>query len=372
MGFLRYSVIFTIVLLCFRFSVKAQDPSFSQYKFNKLYFNPAYAGYNEEHHLSFAYRNLWPNVPGMPFAGPLANYQIAADFFMRYGQPRKSKMAFTGALGGFCSQNFEGAAHLMTTAFGVTYAQHFPIIQNVNELPQLLLSFGLKGYATQTRINWDKLVYSDQLDVDYGITGTSTSAASRTGIGSRWGGDLDGGLLISNYFKGKDNWYNEFGFSAAHLVESSIALSDKQRIFKTPLKLSGSYRTKFALVQKQFFTGITLLYEHQGKFSEFNTGLDFYIRTSKNRPNTPLILSVGHRMSLNQIAEKKQNTKAFIAGFGFEGKVRGMKNATYYIGFAADVPYSGLSVKSFGAYEISVGFNITKRTNGEKTDCYSF
>ncbi len=82
MQLLRYLVL-SLVTVLFTFAlVKAQDPSFSQYKFNKLYFNPAYAGYNEEHHVSFAYRNLWPNVPGVPVAGPLANYQVAADFFI--------------------------------------------------------------------------------------------------------------------------------------------------------------------------------------------------------------------------------------------------------------------------------------------------
>jgi type IX secretion system PorP/SprF family membrane protein len=369
-------------LVCFTFlslatvllpfiSVKAQDPSFSQYKFNKLYFNPAYAGYNEEHHVSFAYRNLWPNVPGIPVAGPLANYQVSADFFIRYGQPKRSKMAFTGAVGVFCNQNFEGSAHLMTSSFGVTYAQHFPIIQNVNELPQLLFSVGLKGYATNARINWDKLIYSDQLDIDYGITGSSL--AGRNGIGTRWGGDVDAGGLLSSYFKGKDDWYNEIGFAAAHIVSSSLALSGSNNgLIKTPLKLSGSYRTKIALVHRQFFTGVLLLYEQQGKFSEFNTGVDFYIRTSKNGTSTPLILSIGHRLSLNQIAEKKQNTKALIAGVGFEGKVKGVRSATYYIGFSADVPYTGLSGKTFGAYEISVGFNIAKRTQSAKTDCFSF
>lgn len=348
----------------------AQDPAFSQYKYNKLYYNAAYAGYNEEHHLALAYRNLWPNVPGMPVAGPLANYQVSADFFMRYGQPARAKMAFTGALGGFCNQNFEGAASLMTSAFGITYAQHFPIIQRVGELPQLFLSVGLKGYVNQVRINWDKLVYSDQLDVNYGIT--SSSAASRTGIGQKWGGDMDLGVLLSNYWKGEDNWYNEFGFATAHLIESSVALSGKQLMVKTPLKLTGSYRTKIALVRKQLFTGITLLYEQQGKFSEFNSGLDFYIRMSKSRSGTPLVLSIAHRISLLQLNDKRQNTKAFIAGFGIEGKLKSLQNATYYIGFAADIPYSGLSVKSLGAYEISLGLNFTKRSSQNRTDCFSF
>lgn len=350
--------------------LRAQDPSFSQYKYNKIFYNPAYAGYNEEHHVSAAYRNLWPNVPGVPIAGPIANYFIAGDFFMRYTQPQRGKMAFTGALGGFVGQNFEGAGHLMTSSFGIMYAQHFPIIQYLAELPQLLLSIGIKGYATNVRINWSRLVYSDQLDLDYGITGSS--AASRVGVGQRWGGDLDVGALLINHWKGKDNWYNEFGFSAAHLVESSLALSGNDQMVTIPLKYTATYRTKIALIKKTFFTGVTLLFEHQGKFNEFNSGMDFYIRTSKSRPGTPLVLTVGHRLSLYQLGNKKQNTKAIIAGFGIEGKLKTVRNMTYYIGFAADIPYTGLSIKSLGAYEISVGLNIPHHSAQERSDCFSF
>lgn len=358
-----------MILLCH--IVKAQDPSFSQYKFNKLYFNPAYAGYNEEHHFSIAYRNLWPNVPGTPVAGPLANYQLSGDFFIRYGKSKRAKTAFTGAVGVFCNQDFEGSAHLMISNFGITYAQHFPVIQRVNELPQLLLSIGLKGYGTQARINWNNLVYSDELDIDYGIT--QNSIADKNGIGSRWGADMDlGGLLVS-YYKGKDDWYNEIGFTAAHIVASATALSGSNNdMVKTPLKLSASYRTKVALVKRQLFTGVTMLYEKQGRFSEFNTGVDFYIRTSKNAPNTPLIFSVGHRLSLAQLNDKRQNTKAIIAGVGFEGRIKSAKNVSYYMGFSADIPYSGLSVKTFGAYEVSLGLNISKRKQGAKADCFSF
>lgn len=350
-------------------AVHAQDPAFSQYKYNKVFYNAAYSGYNEEHHVSLAYRNLWPNVPGMPFAGPIANYFISGDFFMRYGEIGRGKTAFTGAVGGFVGQNFEGSGQLMTSAFGIMYAQHFPIVQNTNELPQLLLSIGAKGYVNQARINWDKLVYTDQLDIDYGIT--QSSAASQSGIGQRWGGDVDVGALLINNWKGKDNWYNEFGFAAAHIVSSSLAFSGNDLV-KTPLKYTATYRTKIALVQKRFFTGVTLLYEHQGKFDEFNSGLDFYIRVKKSQPGTPLVLSAAHRMSLYQITDKRQNTKALIAGVGVEGKFNQSSNTTYYIGFAADIPYSGLSVKSAGAYEISIGLHFSKRSMQNRTDCFSF
>lgn len=366
-----YSVrLFKILLLTISSCtlVYGQDPSFSQHKFNKIYFNPAYAGYNEEHHVALAYRNLWPNVPGIPFAGPLANYQLSADFFFREGQARRSMMAFTGAVGGFCNQDFEGEGHLMTSTVGLSFAQHFPVVQRASELPRLLFSFGFKAYAVNVRVNWDKLVSSDELSVDQGIIG---STSGRTGIGQRWGGDFDfGGLIINNY-KGQSNWYNEIGFAAAHIVASPLALSQSNDVSrKVPTKYTASYRTKFVAVPKQLYTGLTLLFEKQANFYELNTGFDIYLGLNKRNGTTPIILSIAHRTSIMQF---KKNTKAFIAGVGHEGYFRkGNQPILYYLGFAADIPYGGLSYQTFGAYELSLGISISKRVQGEKTDCASF
>ncbi len=345
-----------------------QDPSFSQYKFNKLFFNPAYAGYNEQHHIVVGYRTLWPNVPGRPFAGPLANYQVAADFFFREGQGSRSKTAFTGGAGLFCAQDFEGEGQLITSIVGATFAQHFPVIQNAAELPRLLFAFGLKGYAVNTRVNWDKLVSSDQLDINLGVVGSS--ANGRTGIGRRWGGDLDFGMLVINNFKGKSNWYNEIGFSAAHLVRSSVALSrSNEPGTRVPIKFGGSYRTKFVVVQKQLYMGLTMLFQNQAKFYDLNTAFDIYLGLGK-KDATPLIITLAHRTSVSQI---KKNTKAFVAGLGHEGYIsKSRSTILYYIGFAADIPYDGLSFQSMGAYEISLGISIPKRKQGERTDCATF
>lgn len=346
----------------------SQDASFSQHKFNKIYFNPAYAGYNEEHHVTLAYRNLWPNVPGVPFAGPLANYQLSADFFFREGQAKRSMMAFTGAVGGFCTQDFEGEGHLMTSSVGLSFAQHFPVVQHTSELPRLLLSFGLKAYAVNVRVNWDKFVSSDELSVDHGISG---STSGRTGIGQRWGGDFDFGGLFINNFKGQANWYNEVGFAVAHIVASPLALSGSNDISKkTPTKYTASYRTKFAAVQKQLYTGVTILFEKQANFYELNTGFDIYLGLGKKSGITPLILSIAHRTSIMQI---KKNTKMFIVGIGHEGYFKRVNQPIlYYLGFAADIPYGGLNYQTFGAYELSLGISISKRNRSERIDCASF
>lgn len=62
-----------LVILClFLFFVNnrnvfgQQDPQYSQYMFNTLIINPAYAGYKETYNLSAIYRSQWAGVEGAP------------------------------------------------------------------------------------------------------------------------------------------------------------------------------------------------------------------------------------------------------------------------------------------------------------------
>ncbi len=51
-----------------------QDVQFSQYMFNGLYINPAYAGYREQWNVNVFYRTQWQGFPGAP-----KTFSAAAD-----------------------------------------------------------------------------------------------------------------------------------------------------------------------------------------------------------------------------------------------------------------------------------------------------
>jgi len=62
----------TIMLLLLSFTVTAlaqQDPMYSQYVFNGLVLNPAYAGTRDVLSATLLYRNQWVNLPGAPKTG---------------------------------------------------------------------------------------------------------------------------------------------------------------------------------------------------------------------------------------------------------------------------------------------------------------
>jgi type IX secretion system PorP/SprF family membrane protein len=56
-----------LLLTMFSMSVQAQQlPQFSQYIFNGLHINPAYAGYKGDGYIQTSYRSQWINFPGAP------------------------------------------------------------------------------------------------------------------------------------------------------------------------------------------------------------------------------------------------------------------------------------------------------------------
>lgn len=111
-----------------------QDAQFSQYMFNGIYINPAYAGYKEQLNLHSFYRNQWTGVKGAPKTFSFAVDAIANDgnvglalqvgsdswgaqntlsayanyaYRIRLGQSESSRLAF-GVGGGIIQHGIDG------------------------------------------------------------------------------------------------------------------------------------------------------------------------------------------------------------------------------------------------------------------------
>lgn len=68
-----------ILLLFSKLAQGQQDAQFSQYMFNGIYINPAYAGYKEQLNLHAFYRNQWTGIQGAPKTMSVAIDAIAND-----------------------------------------------------------------------------------------------------------------------------------------------------------------------------------------------------------------------------------------------------------------------------------------------------
>ncbi len=345
-----FSIAFSLLAVC----LYSQDPTFSQFDANQLYYNPAYAGYRKEARLEVTYRDLWPTVPGRQFPGPLATYAATGDAYFSI------QNRFNGGAGAFVMQDEEGQGFLTTTSVGIMYSQHMPNIRSKSDkLDRFNVYLGFKAYYNNIHVNWSKFVFSDQLNPDLGITGPS--AFNQEVISSRSYFDMDFGVVVRNNFRAKGKWYNEIGFAMAHVLEPSIALTGNNNdADRLPRKYVATYRSNIALAGDYFYLGPTVLFENQAKFYSMNAGLEFYSRLNRKHETIPLSVGVYNRFSVitknEETGQQKINTSAIIIDITHKGSFSTAKNSLgYSVGFSVDLPYLGLGLQTGGAYELTFG-----------------
>src|SRR5688500_12762255 len=94
----RVFILVGIVLMNF-VSIAQQDAQFSQYMFNGLYINPAYAGYKEQANIHSFYRSQWTGFQGAP-----QTMSLAGDMVLKEGNVGLGLLLsndFTGAQSNF-------------------------------------------------------------------------------------------------------------------------------------------------------------------------------------------------------------------------------------------------------------------------------
>ena len=353
---------FLLLIICIALSgiCMAQDPTISNYNHNQYYYNPAYTGYQGGYQIAATYRTQWPNVPGKIFPGPLST---SYGFFNAGISKGEYYIAGAGAFG---MQDVEGQGFLTTSTGGLSYAQHFPIrIYKADDLPRLEISIGFKGYINSISVNWNKLIFGDQLSIDNGINGSS--AFDHTGIESILTGDMDAGLLLQNNFMGKKDWHNELGFAMDHIVSPATSLlRSTEATTRIPRKFIASYRSTVRLQNGHFFIGPTVLFENQSNFYDLNTGVEFFYKNNPRSAGIPFSISFGHRFSITQ---DQKNTNAIIVSVTHKGVIGKTNPTIYYAGFSVDCPYAGLGLQTNGAYELSIGVVIPSKGNNRFSEC---
>ncbi|MDN5288069.1 MAG: type secretion system rane protein PorP/SprF [Mucilaginibacter sp.] len=151
----KYILFFALLLACSR--TLAQDHMYSQFFNSPVYLNPALNGQFEgDLRMNLIYRNQFTSVPGG------FNYITAS---VDYNIPK-----FGGGIGMIFTRGSEGSAGLIKNNIAGIYSYSVGSDDYV-------LSFGLQAGITNRSVNYGKLVFSDQIDPQFGyIPGTPTSA----------------------------------------------------------------------------------------------------------------------------------------------------------------------------------------------------
>ena len=141
------SLVFGILL---GFPAVGQDINYSQYFSTPLYYNPAFTGLNTGMRARFLFRDQWPTLPV-----DIKSYYFSADIGDR-------NLPGAGGLGIMVHSDDPGYGLISNLEAALTVGVRIPMSSF------MVAQVGVKAAVVQRLVNWDELVFSDQLDPKYG------------------------------------------------------------------------------------------------------------------------------------------------------------------------------------------------------------
>jgi type IX secretion system PorP/SprF family membrane protein len=130
--------------------LNAQDPIFTQFYNNPLYYNPGTVGLNQGMRMRFNYRDQWPSLPV-----DFKTYDFSMDVAER-------NIPGSGGIGIIALSDKAGTGNMKTSILGLATSVRVPLQEN------MIAQVGIMTSFVQKMINWDDLVFTDQLNSRYG------------------------------------------------------------------------------------------------------------------------------------------------------------------------------------------------------------
>lgn len=186
-------------------SVSGQDFIFSQFFNAPMHLNPAYVGMNGGLSGTATYRRQWNQIPE-----GFNSLYVAVDNF---------EPCLPGAFGLSIARDVEGEGLLMTTAAKIQmgFVARVDARRAVHNF-----RFGISPFWMEKRIDWDRLVFSDQLDSRFGnINPTAFDPGSM--LAAQFGG-VDFGFIhrMDIRKKGKEDIQIDYGIALNNLLNFSL------------------------------------------------------------------------------------------------------------------------------------------------------
>ena len=316
----------TLCLLLLAGSLAAQDPVFSQFYALPLQLNPGFAGSAYAPRVGIVYRNQWTG-----FDNAYRTYGLSYE---------QSLDRLNSGIGFNVVGDNAGNGIYKTNRFSGAYAYRLNITDRFN------IRLGVEAGMHQTSLNWDKLLFPDQIDpIDGPIF---TSGELTPDITTRTRLDISAGMLLLG-----ERWYG--GVALKHL--------------NTP-------NEGILLINDNLSRGLPLLYNLHG-------GIDLLVKAGNKRreasfwsPNF-LFVAQGPYKQLNLGAYGSFGS--FYGGLWFRHTfsnsdaailLAGFRQGIFKIGLSYDFTVSGLAQNAGGTYELSVGMQFeSNRRKNDLNDC---
>jgi type IX secretion system PorP/SprF family membrane protein len=318
-------VLILFLLLVGAGNVFAQDPNFSQFYNNPIYYNPSMTAVNNGIAIRLNARSLWGPIPGR---------------FNTYSFSAEAQTVYKMGLGIMAYSDVGGEA-LLRTAGGYLNYSYRPV-----DTKNFILQAGVSGGFVTKNIDWSKLTFSDQLDETMGKY--KESNFNRPSYNSVSYADFSAGLVArfngsTRKQRGAFKRFNmTFGGAIHHLSQPKDAfLADTDRL---PFKLV--FHGSANLLFNEFVVSPGIVYEMQNEFRTFSVGSNFI--------SQPFIIGIWMRNRTAAMSFKQYDSFIFTLGLNLRTKYETLWRVTYNF----DMTISRLKTSSYGSHELSLLFEI--------------
>lgn len=362
--------------------ITAQDPYFSQFYANRVYLNPAYAGFDPGTTVTLNYRDQWFGLPDGDigtFSDSYRTYNVTAEMQVPcFLQSDEMNLGF--ALSGFRDE--AGFAPLVTQGFGLAVSYEKQLIPNVvrSRWRRLDLRIGLQTSLMQKSLSGDYFIYSSQLDPVIGLL----DAPSSLNLSSPLYPNLTAGIMLRGYHKFSNLRSTLFtvGMTFANVNEPNESLRDAASEVRLPARMTFHFGfthqiTRLKGTVSPIYIAPQFRWDRQANSKlnmqtigayilskGFYSGLFFQYNfpNEKPAPNTP----GGGFLT--------RNTSTLILNAGIDlrsafdtGKPWRKRDTGILLGITYDVNLSGLTFNNtLGVLEINLRMNFEK---DRKKDC---
>jgi len=310
----------------------SQDPIFSQFYAAPLQINPAFTGNTYTPNIALNVRNQWSGWPGSAYS----TYAASVDQFIE---------PLNIGLGLMISSDNAGDGLFLINNLTAFFSYKVDLGNDWN------VKLGVEAGAWQTRVNWDKLVFGDQLDIFDGNNGKNPSQEDIPAENGRTVLDISTGLLIYGpVFYG--------GFSLKHINTPDDVFFASSKEFVTGLPVRYSVHTGAQIILKEgnkrrmdAFISPNILFERQVDLNQINIGA---------------YGGIGSVFAGTWFRHTFGNADAAIVLVGYRQK--GFK-----IGYSYDFTVSSSLTNplSAGSHELSIGINFDhNRRKVNYNDCF--
>lgn len=325
-------------------TLEAQDPIFSQFYATPLQLNPAFAGSTYAPRINLNYRNQWGLLNDKGYQSYAASYEQSIE-------------SLNSGFGINLLADDAAAGTYKTNYFSLVYGYKLRIQDD------WFVKFGVDAGMIQTTVDWDRLIFGDQIDPIFGFQDEAgnpiLSQEQRPENLSNVAFDVGAGLLVYN-----SNFYA--GLSVKHLNTPDQSLLQVNQNLNAGLPMRITLHTGVELTIEEgnirnpsSFISPNIMLIKQGDYGQINAGA---------------FMSFGKFFGGLWYRHAWSNADA---GIGLVGFKQGILRIGYSYDFTLSMLQSGPGGGTGGTHEISLTINLDdskalqrKRHKTRYQDCF--